>query len=390
MTDPTHLRERMVNDLAVDGELALAWRDAMLAVPRHVFIPDTIWRYQGNDLVPFRRSDNPGRWLKLAYGSGYVITQVDDGTPTGPGMTGRQVTSSAPQPGIIALMLAALDAQPGMTVCEIGTGTGYNAALLAAWLGAANITTIEVDDQVADQARRALATTGYPVLVVTGDGAQGYPPRAPYDRIIATVAAPRVPYPWIAQTRPGGRVLTPWATRYRSAGLLSLTVSDDGTATGALVNNTVSFMWLREQRIAPVRDVRQHVNSKTSAVVSHTDLHPYAVFGDDDASFAIAQRVAMCEVIYSPATDDSGQYTVWFIDPASRSWASIDYQPGADTFPVRQMGPRQLWDEVRDAHQWWVDVGSPTVDQWTFTVTPYGQHIELANRTAHLHLPTAQ
>ncbi len=120
-------------------------------------------------------------------------------------------------------------------------------------------------------------------------------------------------------------MLTPWATRYRSAGLLSLTVGDDG--------------------------------------------NPYAVFGDDDASFAIAQRVAMCEAIYSPATDNSGQYTVWFIDPASRSWASIDYQPGADTFPVRQMGPRQLWHEVRDAHQWWVDVGSPTVDQWTFTVT---------------------
>jgi len=378
MTDPTRLRERMVNDLDGARELDRAWRDAMLAVPRHAFIPDTIWRYQGNDLVPFRRSDNPGRWLTLAYGPVHVITQVDDGTPTGPGMTGRHASSSAPQPGIIALMLTALDAQPGMTVCEIGTGTGYNAALLAARLGAASVTTIEVDDQVAEQARRALATAGYPVLVVTGDGARGYPPRAPYDRIIATVAAPRVPYPWIAQTRPGGRVLTPWATRYRSAGLLSLTVSDDGTATGALVNNTVSFMWLRDQRITPVRDVRPYVNDTTNAVVSHTDLHPYAVFGDDDASFAIAQRVPRCEAIYRPATDDSGHYTVWFIDPTSRSWASIDCQPGADTFPVRQRGPRQLWHEVRDAHHWWVDAGSPTVNQWTFTVTPHGQHIALS------------
>ncbi len=151
----------------------------MLAVPRHVFIPDMIWRYRRNKLVPSRRSDDPDAWLRLAYGSGYVITQVDDGKPVGPGMIGWEVTSSAPEPGIIARMLAALDAEPGMTVCEIGTGTGYNAALLAAWLGAANIITIEVDDQVADQARRALNTAGYPVTVVTGDGAQGYPPRAP-------------------------------------------------------------------------------------------------------------------------------------------------------------------------------------------------------------------
>ncbi len=199
---------------------------------------------------------------------------------------------------------------------------------------------------------------------------------------MATVAAPRVPYPWIAQTQPGGRVLTPWATLYRSSGLLSLTVGDDGTATGGLVNNTVSFMWLREQRIARVRDVSEHVNGKAGAVVSQTDLHPYTVVGDDDASFAVGQRVALCEAIYSPATDNSGQYTVWFIDSASGSWTSIDYQPGTDTFPVRQMGPRQLWHEVRDAHQWWVDAGSPTVDQWKFTVTPAGQHIELARPDA--------
>lgn len=235
------------------------------------------------------------------------------------------MTSSAHQPDIIAVMLATLDAEPGMTVCEIRTGTGYNAALLAAWLGTGNITTIEVDDQVADQARRALAITGYPVTVVIGDRAQGYPPRAPYDRIMATVAAPHVPYPWIAQTRPGGRVLTPWATRYCSAGLLSLTIGDDGTATGGLVNSAVSFMWLREQPITRVTDVREHVNGKADAVASQTDLHPYAVIGDDDASFDIGQQVAWCEAIYSPSTDNSGRYTVWFIDSASGSWASIDY-----------------------------------------------------------------
>lgn len=70
------------------------------------------------------------------------------------------------------------------------------------------------------------------MTVVTGDGALGYPPRAPYDRIIATVAVQRVPCPWIAQTRPGGRVITPWGNAYHNGALLSLTVFAGGTAVG--------------------------------------------------------------------------------------------------------------------------------------------------------------
>lgn len=90
MTDPTQLRHRMVNDSAINEELAPAWRDAMLAMPRHLFISNAIWQYKGNELVPFRRNDDPDTWLRLAYGPGYVIIQVDDGTPVCPGMIGRQ------------------------------------------------------------------------------------------------------------------------------------------------------------------------------------------------------------------------------------------------------------------------------------------------------------
>jgi protein-L-isoaspartate(D-aspartate) O-methyltransferase len=146
-------------------------------------------------------------------------------------------------------MLAALDAEPGMTVCEIGTGTGYNAALLAHRLGAENVTTIEVDAELASRASAVLADAGYrDVTVVTGDGVPGYPPRAPYDRVLSTAAVQHLPYAWVAQTRPGGRVVTPWGTAYLNGALLSLTVGDDGTATGRLVDN-VAFMWLRDQRL---------------------------------------------------------------------------------------------------------------------------------------------
>jgi protein-L-isoaspartate(D-aspartate) O-methyltransferase len=133
-------------------------------------------------------------------------------------------------------MLDAGRVEPAMRVLEIGTGTGYTAALLAHQLGARNVTTIEIDPDLAARARAALATAGYgEVTVICGDGARGHPAGAPFDRVLSTVAAPRVPAAWIAQTRPGGLVVTPWSSAYKPAGLLSLTVGDDGTATGGLV-----------------------------------------------------------------------------------------------------------------------------------------------------------
>lgn len=110
------------------------WRTALAAVPRHEFIPDTMWidnNDEGPALVPLHRDDDPDRWLELAYSDDAVITQIDDGHPAGPGLAG--------------MMLAALDAKLGHRVCEIGTGTGHNAALLARRLGAEHVTSIEVD-----------------------------------------------------------------------------------------------------------------------------------------------------------------------------------------------------------------------------------------------------
>ena len=159
MSDQADLLRGMLQELTTSGDLDLEWREAFLAVPRHAFIPDLIWQQKHGDLVPFRRADDPDRWLRLAYASQQsLITQVDDGDPAGPGLIGDRISSSASQPNVVALMLAALDVQPGMRVCEIGTGTGYNAALLAHRLGAEDVTTIEVDATVADRARAALAT----------------------------------------------------------------------------------------------------------------------------------------------------------------------------------------------------------------------------------------
>jgi protein-L-isoaspartate(D-aspartate) O-methyltransferase len=371
----------LVEGLTEQGVLGEPWRAAFLAVPREVFIPEVIWRYAGDELVPLRRCDEPAEWLRRAYGPRYVVTQVDDGAPAGPEGRGRVATSSASRPDIVALMLQAGQVEPGMRVLEIGTGTGYTAALLAHQLGARNVTTIEIDPTLAARARTALITAGYDeVTVITGDGAQGYPDRVPFDRVLSTVAAPRVPNPWVAQTRTGGLVVTPWNSAYEPAGLLSLIVQPDGTATGGLINTTISFMPLRDQRITrpAVADV---VRDTDTPERSHTDLHACHLCNDHDAPFAIALQVPGCHWEYKPATSEDDCWSVWFLDSDSRSWARFDYQPHTRRWPVHQFGPRRLWDEVAAAYHRWEHAGRPPVTRWRFTITPDGQRVELTGIT---------
>jgi protein-L-isoaspartate O-methyltransferase len=368
----------LVADLTAEGVLAEPWRAAFLAVPRETFIPEVIWRDAGDDLVPLCRWKEPAEWLRRAYGPRYVITQVDDGAPAGHQGRGRMATSSASRPDIVALMLQAGQLEPGMRVLEIGTGTGYTAALLAHRLGGGNVTTIEIDPQLAARARTALATAGYEgVTVITGDGAHGYPDGAPFDRVLSTVAAPRVPYAWVAQTRPGGLVVTPWGRAYKPVGLLSLTVGADGTATGGLVNTTISFMQLRDQRI-PRPEITEVVRDADTPEVSDTDLHASDVCSDD-ASFAIALQVPDCHFEYVPTTGDDGRWCVWFLDAGTRSWARFDYQPGTQRWPIYQFGPRRLFDEITAAYHHWDHTGRPSAARWRFTVTQHGQRVELAD-----------
>ncbi len=107
----------------------------MARVPRERFIPDRFWRHEpnrtGNDLVPVDRRTDPRTWAALVARDEPVDTQVDNGHPA-PDGTGREVTSSCSDRRVVAEMLALLDARPGGHVLEIGTGTGWNAAILSA------------------------------------------------------------------------------------------------------------------------------------------------------------------------------------------------------------------------------------------------------------------
>ncbi len=388
VTDPDGLRRRMVEGVTSDQYVISQWQEpfrqwqpSLLAVARHLFIPDTIWIKNGGDgppLVAVHRAEDPQRWLEVAYAGSAVIAQVDDGHP---GSAGWASTSSASGPVIVAVMLAALDAQDGHRVLEIGTGTGYNAALLAHRLGAERITSIELDPGMAAHACKALSNAGFEeVTVITGDGTLGYQPGAPYDRVISTAECTRIPYSWVAQTRPGGRILTPWANSYFDGGLVMLTVTDDGTAAGSIVDRS-SFMRLRDQREPPKHVLEIVGDDEDRASVGRTDLHPHDFAGDYNAQLAISLRVPQCYFTYVPFNPRFGEGVVWLVDRWSRSWASHIHHTADvsdDEFEVLQFGPRRLWDEVAAAYRWWIDAGSPAAGRWRFTVTPDGQHVELS------------
>jgi protein-L-isoaspartate(D-aspartate) O-methyltransferase len=330
----------MVDTVTAD-ETVTAWRDALApwlpslrAVPRHAFIPDTVWidNDSGADppLVPLHRGQDPQRWLRLAYGHNGVATQVDDGLNPGPG--GSLPSSSASSPVIVAVMLAALDTHPGNRVLEIGTGTGYNAALLAHRLGAEQVTSIEVDPAVADQARSALVAAGYgDVCAVVGDGALGYPTDAPFDRVIATVGVHDIPHPWVEQTQPGGRILLPWAGTY-TGGLVALTITDPGIATGSIVGES-SFMWLRAQRATrgSVQPATLGSTRDSGHAERHTTtLHPHDITGPHGARVAIGQRVPGCQWRYWAWDEHEPVGVLWLVDPWG-SWAKLTH-----TTPRRQ------------------------------------------------------
>ncbi|MER6816663.1 methyltransferase domain-containing protein [Spirillospora sp. NPDC000708] len=231
---------------------------ALAAVPREWFVPDEIFVRDGAGwLVPLRRSDDPERWREAVSGGDPVVTKVEF-DPAVPeelrdAATGRGVNavSSSSAPHIVRKMLELLRPAPGMRVLEIGTGTGWNAALLAKITGPRRVTSVEIAPDLAERARRNLERAGYTVRVVTGDGEAGHPGDAPYDRVIATAAVTALPYAWVEQTRPGGLIVVPWGPVFHpDCPVARLEVRADGTAEGRF-HVPGWFMPLRDQHSPP-------------------------------------------------------------------------------------------------------------------------------------------
>jgi protein-L-isoaspartate(D-aspartate) O-methyltransferase len=163
---------------------------AMEQVPRHLFVPESVRPKAYEDAA-------------LAISPGRAIYQ----------------------PYVVALMTSLLDLDRGDKVLEVGTGTGYHAAILSRI--AREVYSIEIDSTAASQASKRLSGLGYPnVFVRHGDGYQGWADKGPFDAILLSVAPPRVPKPLIDQLRVGGKMVVPVGGFFQD--LLVITKTADG------------------------------------------------------------------------------------------------------------------------------------------------------------------
>ena len=171
-------RDRMVTEqIQRRGITKTAVLEAMRAVPRHFFVP--------RELRENAYSDNP-----LPIGSGQTISQ----------------------PYIVAYMTSLLDLKGNEKVLEVGTGSGYQAAILS--LLAGQVHTTELIPELAARSAETLRDLGYDnVIVHQSDGSLGWEPCAPYDAILVTASAPKVPAPLLEQLNPEGRLVLPVGSR---------------------------------------------------------------------------------------------------------------------------------------------------------------------------------
>lgn len=203
--DRARERRAMVEEIAADARATepytgrKAFDDRVMAimakVPRHRFVPE-------------HRADDAYRNHPLPIGEGQTISQ----------------------PYIVALSTDLLEPRPGDVVLEVGTGSGYQAAVLAELVR--QVYSIEIVEPLGREAARRLRALGYGnVEVKIGDGYQGWPEKGPFDGIIVTAAAAEVPTPLVSQLKPGGKMVIPVGPRFAGQELVLIEKRADGSIT---------------------------------------------------------------------------------------------------------------------------------------------------------------
>ncbi len=264
-------REMLVAEMQRQGsvhENAIA--RAFLAVERHRFIPD----------VP----------LAQAYADRAISIKSTDG----------ETLASISQPSMLARMLELAAIEPANRVLEIGTGSGYNAALIAILAGAGGlVVSLEVEGDLAERARATLEASGYGgVCVVCADGYEGYPQHAPYDRIIVSARANDVAAAWWDQLRDGGRLVVPLDIAV--GGEYAVGFVRDGSVLRSVGTVHCLFLPLRGEQSAVTAE-RVFLRSKSERYATHPrGVQGIVAVKTQDASPELLERADV--VVAQPQT----------------------------------------------------------------------------------------
>ncbi|MBV9022070.1 MAG: hypothetical protein JO125_04610 [Chloroflexi bacterium] len=368
--------------------LAASVRQAFLQVPRHIFISSF---FEGKQLhvAPHPCDEQAWHtWLRKIYTDEALTTKQDIlGLPT----------SSSSQPSVMAVMLESLNVQPENYVLEVGTGTGYNAALLGHLVAhPSQITTMDIDPELICLARPCIEhTIGEGEMVLTGNGLLGYTPNAPYDRLIATGSTLPIPIAWMQQLQTGGKLVLDMRGRL-SGGLLLLEKPGHERAIGRFLPewHHIHFMSLRAAATDEVSPCLPK-NYQQLPLQEHVSLTPH------DAAYDCASHFSS----YEQFRGQDNAVNLWlqwalpevFIKWKGRPEASYAVVTDARTvvtiarreqgIEVIARGERPLWSNTLQAYQDWCSAGKPGWEAYTLLIDQHNQHIHMNHQGIHRMFP---
>ncbi|MEV7084672.1 methyltransferase domain-containing protein [Streptomyces sp. NPDC093085] len=364
------------------GGLVLSARmaEAFLNVPREPFVP-VFYRREGDRFSPWAGTrPYTEAWLAQVYADDSLITEVDGvhAEDAGPGPVTGVPTSSSTAPGLMADMLDALDVRQGTRVLEIGTGSGYNAALLCRLAGQAHVTTVDRSKRLTDTARDRLEALGMAPTVGCADGAEGAPEEAPFDRVVATCSVRRVPAAWFDQCAPGGLMVVPVKGALAGGAIAWLQKRADGTAVGRFLHTPAAFMpLLTGPQSAPtppeIPETPEVPEAEVGSVRRVSELSG-SVLDDWTFSFFAYLHLSASTVRSFRQGPDGTHVTVLF-DPLDNSYARVTDHPSGPGATVLTSGCRDLWEPIEKAHAHWLGLHRPRREWFTLHAAPDRQTV---------------
>ncbi|WP_370948319.1 methyltransferase domain-containing protein [Amycolatopsis sp. cg5] len=333
------------------------WHAAFAAVPRHSFIHRV---YEQDSDSRWIHWDAETHWDRV-YAPKTLVTALDDrrGHP--------EPASSSTNPELMARMLENLDIHDGHRVLEIGTGTGYNAALLSHRLGDGNVFSVDIDARLVELARKNLSDAGYRPTLAAVDGGLGLAQHAPYDHILATCSVPAVPKAWLDQLTDHASILVDLKRATGAGNLVHLHRQGAGRAEGRFVARFASFMAMRHNDDDAVAIPRADDAPGERRFTTEAPTLPWA----EPVLWFLAQLSGLPrDITFGTLLSPERRPYAATITSADGSWARVDL---ADR-TVTEAGPSSLWLPVERAHRLWTAADHPGWPRLGLTVDADGRN----------------